>query len=747
MQVVKADGSLQDFDPSKIQAHTKWACSGLDVSQSELESSLTIQFYDGMSTKEIADALIMTASSLISEEQPDFDYVAARLTVQSIYKEVTGGGIEYPHLAAYLDKGVTFDQLDKRLVDGRFDLDKLNAAIKPERDLKFKFQGIRTLQDRYLLRTPLKKGEKGKKAIYELPQHLFMRVAMGTSFNEADPTARAIEAYEVLSEMDYMSSTPTLFNAGTKYPQLSSCYGGQVPDDLEGIFDLGFKQNAMLSKFAGGIGSSWTQVRASGSTIVSTNGESSGPIPFLKIYNDVAVAVNQGGKRKGSFAPYIENWHLDVFEFCDLKKKTGDEHLRTHDIFPAIWVSDLFMKRKNADQMWSLFCPADVPHLHDLYGEEFEAAYEKAERDGLARKQVPAMQLWRYMLDALARTGNPWITFKDECNRRNPQAHEGVIHNSNLCTEITLNNGKNKVTKKEEVFVCNLGSINLAQVKRGKQLRKVVHTAIRMLDNVIDINYYPTEETRTSNLRHRPIGLGVMGYHEALVRDGIEWDSEEHLQWADELFEEISYYAIEASMLLAKEKGAYESFPGSTWSKGLLTIDHARDKTCHVFSKTEWGVLRENVKQYGMRNSNLLSIAPTATIANIVGTTECIQPINERVTIKENLSGNFVQINPLAKYGKPHLEKTVWEVDQSWSIKAALKRQKWLCQSQSLNIYRRKEFTGRHLDAWYTELWLGGGKTSYYLRNQKEMGDMERVDQRVATAAPAKAEFECEACQ
>lgn len=751
MHVIKADGSSQPFDPLKIQAHTKWACEGLNVSQSELESSLSIQFYDGMTTKEIADALIMTASSLISEEQPDFDYVAARLSVQALYKQVTGGGISYPSLRNYIALGRSYDQIDPRCADGRFDLDKLDAAIQPGRDFYFGFQAIRTLGDRYLLKEPVKAGKDGK--VYELPQHFLMRVAMGLSFNEDKPTERAIEFYNVLSEHEYFCSTPTLFNAATMYPQLSSCYGGMVPDDLEKIFDLGYKQNAMLSKFAGGIGTSWTLVRASGSPIKSTNGRSSGPVPFLKIYNDVAVAVNQGGKRKGSFAPYLEVWHADIYEFCDLKLKTGDEHIRTHDIFPASWIPDLFMERLEANGDWSLFCPNDVPELHHLHGAAFTKAYEAAEKAGLARKVVKADHLWRHMLDKLYRTGNPWITFKDECNRRNPQAHDGVIHNSNLCTEITLNNSE------DEVFVCNLGSVNLAKHMTpsgkvdSKKLRKTVRTAVRMLDNVIDINFYPTEETRRSNLRSRPVGLGVMGYQEAMVQCGIHWNSQEHVDWADRLFEEICYYATDASADLAIERGAYETFKGSTWSRGLLTIDHARDKTCNVFSKTEWDVLRRKVKETGIRNSNITSIAPTATISNIIGTTPCIEAINERVTIKENLSGNFVQVSPLRKYNRPDLEVTVWEAEQEWSIDAAAARQKWIDQSQSLNIYRRKEFTGRHLDAWYRRAWKKGVKTTYYLRNQPSTAEdsaKSNILKAASASAPVAAPvdgFECEACQ
>lgn len=753
MQVIKANGSTQEFDPIKIQNHTQWACEGLNVSQSELESSLSIQFYDGMTTKEIADALIMTASTLISYDKPDYDKVTARFVVQKIRKQANNGSVDYPTLSSYINQGVVYDQLDPVLLSGLFDLEALDAAIVPERDMIFTYLGIRTLQDRYLLRRPVQANSI--QPIYEMPQHLFMRVAMGLAIREDNPTARAIEFYDVLSKTEFMSSTPTLFNAGTKRPQLSSCYLTYVPDDLEDIFDLGYKQTAMLSKWAGGVGNSWTPVRAAGSVIKGTNGLSTGIVPFIHIQNGVAVAVNQGGKRKGSVAPYCEVWHADIYEFAELRKKTGDDHLRAHDLHPAAWIPDLFMERKNQDGDWSLFCPADFPELHELYGEEFRKAYLAAEASGKARKVVKAMHLWKHLLDMLVRTGYPWITFKDECNRRNPQGHVGVIHNSNLCTEITLNNSK------EETAVCNLGSVNLAVVKRGKHLQRVIKTAVRMLDNVIDINFYPTKEARRSNLRHRPIGMGVMGYQEAMVRDDIPWESELHLQWADELFEEISYYSINASADLAQERGAYETFQGSTWSRGLLTIDHARDQSCHVFSKTEWDLTRQKAKA-GMRNSNIIAIAPTATIGNICGTTECIQMILERETIKENLSGTFVQVSPLRKYNKPHLEQTVWDVDQMWTIKAAAKRQKWICQSQSLNLYRRYDVKGRTLDLWYTTLNEMGGKTSYYLRNETAEGFFARTGINPSTlgqatqAAPEPIpepaqnndeEFICEACQ
>jgi ribonucleoside-diphosphate reductase alpha chain len=753
MQVTKSNGSKQEFDISKILGHSAWACKGLNVSQSELDASLRIQFYDGMPTSEIADAQIQTASSLISLKQPEYDQVTARFVRQKIYKQVTGGGIEYPHLRTMISQGIFFQQLDDRLADPKlFDLEALNAAIVPERDDKFAYLGIQTIADRYLLCRPLKAGEK--KAIYEMPQHFWMRVAMGLAILEDNPTQRAIEFYDVMSQFDYIPSTPTLFNSGTRHAQMSSCYLSYVTDDLKQIFDLGITQTAMLSKWAGGVGTDWTEVRAAGSIIKSTNGKSNGVVPFLKIVDSTAVAVNQGGKRKGAVSPYLENWHADFLDFCDMRLQTGDDNMRTHNLHPAAWVSDLFMKRKNAGEDWSFFCPTDVPGLHDLYGEEFEKAYIAAEQAGLARKTMPAMDVWKYHLDKLQRTGYPWVTFKDACNLRNPQDHVGVVHNSNLCTEITL------VNNVDEVAVCNLGSIVLGNHVRNGQidsdkLSRTIKTATRMLDNVIDLNYYPTETAARSNFRHRPIGLGVMGYAEALLQCGIDWETHDHLQWADETFEQICYYATKSSMELAKERGAYETFPGSKWSKGILTIDTAKDQKVNVFSPMEWQLLREDVMKYGMRNSNVTALAPTATIANIAGVSECIQLPNEIAIDKENLSGRFTQITPLWKYGKPELIKTVWEVDQLWSIKANNRRQKWIDQSQSLNLYRRKEIKGRTLDLWYTEAWEGGSKTSYYLRNQGATDGVGRLEDVVAAQTvevpdgqqDVTSYFECEACQ
>lgn len=764
MQVTKSNGSKQELDIAKIMAHSEWACRGLNVFQSELDASLSIQFYEGMPTSEIAQIQIQTASSLISLKQPEFDKVTARFILQRIYKQVTGGDIKYPSMKLMLSQGVLFQQLDTRLMDGRFDIEAIDAAIRPERDDLFAYLGIQTIADRYLLTRPLSNGSV--KAIYEMPQHFWMRVAMGLSILEDNPTQRAIEAYNVFSQMDYVPSTPTLFNSGTRHSQMSSCYLSYVPDDLELIFDLGITQSALLSKFAGGVGTDWTEVRSNGSIIKSTNGRSNGILPFLKIYNQTAVAVNQGGKRKGAFSPYLEVWHDDFMDYCDLRLQTGDDNLRTHDIHPAAWVPDLFMERKEAGGMWSFFCPSDVPGLHDLYGEDFKKAYEAAEAAGLARRQLPAMDVWKNHLDKLVRTGYPWITFKDPCNRRNPQQHVGVVHNSNLCTEITL------INSKDETAVCNLGSIVLGNHVRNGQidsdkLQRTINVAVRCLDNVIDLNYYPTPETKRSNLRHRPIGLGVMGYAEAMLQCGIDWESQDHLQWADETFEQINFYSIKASMELAKERGAYETFPGSTWSQGKLTIDTAKDQKVNFFSPMEWQLLREDVVKYGIRNSNITAIAPTATIANIVGTTECIQLINERAITKENLSGRFLQISPLHKYNKPELVKTVWEVDQLWSIKAAAKRQKWIDQSQSLNLYRTKAIKGKILDLWYTTAWKLDVKTTYYLRNQGEQDGAGRLEDKAtaedvlaALDAKLKADlqapavndevtsyFECEACQ
>lgn len=752
MQVIKSDGTSADFDATRIARQAEEVCEGLNVNRAELLANLNMQFYDGMKTSDINAALKSTSAALISEENSEFDKVTARFVIKELKKEAGAFGAYYGDFRTYLQTGVDFGHLNpKVLEEGLFDLDELESFVfdRQANDDQFTYQGIQTLADRYLLRSPQLPNVRSR--IYELPQHMLMRVAMGLSLLEPNPTQAAKEYFELLSDFDFMNSTPTLFNSCTNHSQMSSCYGTQFQDDIIDIFD-GYKHCALLSKFSGGVGSDWTPVRAMGSHIKSTNGKSSGPIPYIKIYNDTAVSVDQGGKRKGAFAPYMEVWHLNFPDFVDLKLQTGDDYLRARDVYPASWIPDLFMKRVEAGEMWSLFCPNDVPHLHDLWGEEFERAYVEAEANFLARKQVPAMELWRTMLDRLTRTGAPWNTWKDEANRRNPQQHVGVIHNSNLCTEIMLNNSK------DEHFVCNLGSANAARhVKHGQldraKLERTVTRAVRMLDNVIDLNYYPTEQARNSNLKHRPIGLGVMGYAEALVACGIDYESDEHLQWADELMEIISFTAIKASAMLARERGSYPSFEGSLWSQGILTIDTAIDQTKSVYSEAEYAELRELVKG-GMRNCNLIALAPTATIANIVGTTEVTQPINERVLVKENLSGSFKIINPLAKYGRPDLVKTVWEVDQNWIIDAANRRAKWIDQGQSVNLYRDPaKHKGRIISDWYFRLWRGGSKTSYYLRNrpvQSEAGagtTLKAQAQAQQPQYPVDSGEPCESCQ
>ncbi len=749
MNVIKRDGSSEPLQIEKIHKVTEWAVKGLDVSQSELEMEASLMFYNGMKTTDIHDALIKGASTMISVECQDATFVAARLLLQKLYKEVAGS-TEYPHLEGYIVKGVRQKLLAADLLG--FDLQELNDAIKPERDLQFAYLGLQTIADRYLIRARGGEGKKG--AIIELPQHFLMRVAMGLALGEkTDRTKRAIEFYDQLSSFDFMSSTPTLFNSGTTHQQLSSCFLNQAFDSIsndEGdhryasIFGL-IEECANLSKYAGGIGTDWTPVRSAGDWIMGTDGKSAGIVPYLKVFNDTAVAVNQGGKRPGSFAAYLEPWHPDFYDFLDLKKNTGEERRRAHDIYPAVWAPDLFFKRVEEEGEWSFFSPADFPELHELYGDAFEARYIELERQGKFRFQKPAVEVWRRWLGALFETGHPWVTFKDECNRRNPQDHAGVIHSSNLCTEITLN------TSKDETAVCNLGSVNLSRIVAGGKidyvrLRKTVHTAVRMLDNVIDINFYPSDRARNSNMRHRPIGLGVMGYTELLVQLGVDWESFEHLDVADELFEHFSYYAIEASMELAKERGAYPSFAGSKWSRGILPVDTARNigKT-----RLDWQPLREAVMKHGVRNSNIMAIAPTATIANILGTTPCIEPIFEREYAKSNMGGTFTVVDPSLRYGRPELCKEAFEIDPLWVVRSGAMRQKWIDQSQSLNVWARADISGRELANIYITAWKAGLKTTYYLRTQSA----EFVAQPVSAAEVKTTSVcnllgpDCESCQ
>ncbi|HEY5644687.1 MAG TPA: ribonucleoside-diphosphate reductase subunit alpha, partial [Pseudomonadales bacterium] len=631
-----------------------------------------------------------------------------------------------------------------------FDLLALGNALRPERDLEFTYLGLQTLYDRYFIHS----GD----IRFELPQIFFMRVAMGLAVREDDPTERAIQFYDLLSSFDYMSSTPTLFNSGTLRPQLSSCFLTSVPDNLEGIYGA-IRDNALLSKWAGGLGNDWTRVRALGSYIKGTNGKSQGVVPFLKVVNDTAVAVNQGGKRKGAVCAYLETWHLDIEEFLDLRKNTGDDRRRTHDMNTANWIPDLFMKRVFEDEEWTLLSPSDVNDLHDLYGKAFEKryeAYEEQTRTGelTLYKRVKARELWRKMLSMLFETGHPWMTFKDVCNIRSPQQHAGVVHSSNLCTEITLN------TSEEEIAVCNLGSINLPRhIVDGeldvKKLKKTVKTAVRMLDNVIDINYYSVPQARTSNMRHRPVGLGIMGFQDALYAQRIAYGSDEAVSFADRSMEAISYYAIDASCKLAKERGAYASFSGSLWSQGILPIDSLKmlatergsDYLEVDFSSTlNWDKLRSKVQIHGMRNSNVMAIAPTATIANITGVSQSIEPTYQNLYVKSNLSGEFTVVNPymvrdlknLGLWDKvmvndlkyydgslasiervpaelKDLYATAFEVEPRWLVDAASRRQKWIDQAQSLNLYIAGA-SGKKLDITYRMAWLRGLKTTYYLR-------------------------------
>jgi ribonucleoside-diphosphate reductase alpha chain len=723
MQVIKRDGRGAPLDIQKIHKVTEWACQGLEVSQSELETEAQLMLFDGIKTTQIHEALIKAAATLISVKQPAYTFVAARLLLQTVLKEVSGG-CDYPKLADYLARGVGEKRLSPVLLE-RFDLDALDAAIRPERDLQFTYLGLQTVADRYLIREGERGGAK-RAAVIEAPQHFFMRVAMGLAVEEAAPTNRAIEFYNVLSTFQFMSSTPTLFNSGTLHPQLSSCYLNTVADQISAeagehryasIYGT-IEECANLSKFAGGIGTDWTRVRAAGDVIKSTNGKSSGVVPYLKVFNDTAVAVNQGGKRNGAFAAYLEPWHPDLYDFVDLKKNSGDERRRAHDIFPALWIPDLFFKRVRAGAAWSFFSPKRFPELHELFGDAFEQRYEALELAGEATRTEPALQVWKRVITSLFETGHPWITMKDECNRRNPQAHAGVIHNSNLCTEITLN------TSDEETAVCNLGSVNLSRIHSYGQMREVVRTAVRMLDNVVDINFYPSDRARTANMRHRPIGLGVMGYTEAMVQRAIDWESRAHYDWADRTFAAFSYFAIEASADLAHERGSYESFKGSTWSRGMVPIDTANVQALQLTTaaKTlglDWDALRARVAA-GMRNSNVMAIAPTATISNITGTTPCIEPIFERQYTKSNLSGSFLVVDPCLVYGRPELCKEAFEVAPEWLVAAAAVRQKWLDQAQSLNLFVKAGIKGSELSAIYLQAWELGLKTTYYLRSQSQ---------------------------
>jgi ribonucleoside-diphosphate reductase alpha chain len=739
MDVIKRDGSTEPLSIEKIHNVVGWACSGLDVSQSEVEVEAHLMFFDKIKTSDIHEALIKAAATLISANRQDYSFVAARLLLQKLYKEVAKS-TEYPHIADYLNAAVKEGRVAPALLT--FDLNRINAAIKKKRDLQFTYLGLQTIADRYLIRKTHLDGQ-GNAQILELPQHFWMRVAMGLALNEKDREARAIEFYDALSSFLFVSSTPTLFNSGTLHSQLSSCYLNTVEDSIDGIYGT-IHECANLSKYAGGIGTDWTRVRPANDAILGTNGKSSGIVPYLKVFNDTAVAVNQGGKRKGAFSAYLEPWHPDLYDFIDLKKNSGDERRRAHDIFPALWANDLFMKRVEEQSEWSFFSPKEFPELHELHGDAFEARYVELEQAGKARFSRPAMEVWKKILTSLFETGHPWMTFKDECNRRNPQDHVGVIHNSNLCTEVVLN------TSDDETAVCNLGSLNLSRIKGDDELRRVIHTGMRMLDNVVDINFYPSERAKSANMRHRPVGMGVMGYTEWLVQKGIDWESEAHVEAADNLFERISYHAIEASSDLAAERGSYASFAGSKWSRGILPVDTARKVGAVLM---QWEALREKVKAQGMRNSNCMAIAPTATIANIAGTTPCIEPIFERQYTKSNLSGSFTVADPCLRYGKPELCKEAFEIATIWIIRAAAVRQKWIDQSQSVNVFVKHGIRGAELADIYMTAWKMGLKTTYYLRSQSaQLATLSNEASGVVKEGP-KVNFcsisdpSCESCQ
>ena len=763
INITKSDGTKVPLNVEKVAMLINDACLNLDsVSVNEVLDEALKNLYDGVSISDMRTSLVMSARTKV-EKEPNYSFVTARILMdqirsealnfldiaeESTYEEMKD---YYPKaFKAYIDKGIELDILNPDLKT--FDLEMLGKAIDYSRDNQFTYLGLQTLYDRYFIHS--------NNIRYELPQVFFMRVSMGLAIEEEKREERAIEFYKLLSSFDYMSSTPTLFNSGTKRPQLSSCYLTTIPDDLDGIFSA-MKDNALLSKWAGGLGNDWTPVRAMNSYIKGTNGKSQGVVPFLKVANDTAVAVNQGGKRKGAMCGYLETWHLDIEEFLELRKNTGDERRRTHDMNTANWVPDLFMKRVEQDKEWTLFSPGETPELHDLIGKEFEEKYKEYEKKAMngeidQHKSVPAKELWRKMLTMLFETGHPWITFKDSCNLRSPQQHSGVVHSSNLCTEITLNTSAN-----DEIAVCNLGSVNLANhMKDGsldeRKIKQTVSTAIRMLDNVININYYSVDTAKNSNLKHRPIGLGLMGFQDALYIQNIPYCSDEAVEFADRSMELISYNAIYASTELAKERGAYESFEGSLWSKGILPKDSLEILSENRGSEylnvdrsetLDWKTLRKKVVKDGMRNSNVMAIAPTATISNITGVTQSIEPTYQNLYVKSNLSGEFTIVNPHLveklkeidlwddvmindlKYFEGSLSEisripddikklfsTAFEVEPRYIVESASRRQKWIDQAQSLNLYIGNA-DGKKLDITYRMAWYSGLKTTYYLRS------------------------------
>ncbi|MYN09578.1 ribonucleoside-diphosphate reductase subunit alpha [Pseudoduganella aquatica] len=754
---VTENGARRPLVMQEVRDLIAAACSGLEkhVDSDAILAETVKNLYDGVPVEELHKSAILAARALM-EKDPAYSQVTARILLHTIRKEVFGHEVAQAKAAAeyltyfpqYIAKGIANELLDPELA--KFDLAKLAKALVADRDLQFGYIGLQTLYDRYFLHV--------RDVRIEMPQAFYMRVAMGLALREENREARAIEFYNLLSTFDFMSSTPTLFNSGTLRSQLSSCYLTTVSDDLEGIYDA-IKENALLAKFAGGLGNDWTPVRALGAHIKGTNGKSQGVVPFLKVVNDTAVAVNQGGKRKGAVCAYLETWHMDIEEFLDLRKNTGDDRRRTHDMNTANWIPDMFMKRVMEKGEWTLFSPSEAPDLHDKVGKAFEQAYLGYEAKAAAGemrvfKKIAALDLWRKMLSMLFETGHPWITFKDPCNIRSPQSHVGVVHSSNLCTEITLNTGP------DEIAVCNLGSVNLpAHMKEGKldhvKLQKTIRTAMRMLDNVIDINYYAVDKARNANMRHRPVGLGVMGFQDCLHMMRVPFSSQECVSFADTSMEAVCYYAYLASTELAEERGHYESYKGSLWDRGILPQDSiallAEERGAGYLEQDrsaamDWTPVRERIAKFGMRNSNCVAIAPTATISNIIGVSACIEPTFQNLYVKSNLSGEFTEINSYLvrdlkarglwdevmiadlKYFDGSLVKidrvpqdlrdiyaTAFEVSPSWLVEAASRRQKWIDQAQSLNIYMAGA-SGKKLDETYKLAWLRGLKTTYYLR-------------------------------
>ncbi|EAH6126472.1 ribonucleoside-diphosphate reductase subunit alpha [Campylobacter jejuni] len=789
MKVIKRNGRTEELDISKIKKCTSDAVKDLEgVNLSELELDAKIQFRDGISTEEIQKTLIKTAVDKIDIDCPNWTFVAARLFLFDLYKKVNGMN-RYNHLREYFEKG----EKEGRILLGlkeKYDLDDLNAYIKPERDMQFTYLGIKTLYDRYLI-----KDSKGMPI--ELPQQMFMAIAMFLAQNEFNPQEWAKKFYDLISKFELMLATPTLSNARTTRHQLSSCYIGSTPDNIEGIFDS-YQEMALLSKFGGGIGWDWSKVRAMGGSIDGHKNAAGGIIPFLKITNDIAVAVDQLGTRKGAIAVYIEPWHMDISDFIDLRKNSGEERRRTHELFPALWINDLFMKRVRANDKWTLFDPADTADLCDLYGEAFEKRYEEYEKDeSITKEIVEAKELWKKILLNYFETGLPFLCFKDSANRANPNAHVGIIRSSNLCTEIfqntepnyyqikvvfengdelhfdeeqkvVIDGGYEKPAKKistldsidgNKVYivekykndgktaVCNLASINLSKVYTKEDIERVVPTAIRMLDNVIDLNFYPHRKVKDTNLKSRAIGLGVMGEAQMLAEAKIHWGSDEHLNKIDEIMERISFEAINASSNLALEKGSYEDFEGSNWSKGIFPIDVASSKAKALTlreglfdqSECDWVKLREKVKKDGMRNGYLMAIAPTSSISILVGTTQTIEPVYKRKWFEQNLSGMIPVVVPNLSLDTWQYYTPAYELDQKILVKAAAVRGKWIDQGQSLNIFLSLDkASGGYLNEIYQLAWELGVKSTYYLRS--ESPDSEKVN-------VADRSIECEGCQ